>query len=150
MYSTPDKFRRYNLTTTPAKVNTFAGKNLKPMITIKEITGIKTLEGVYFLLSVKIGTKKTVSRPDKLFIFGKVQTEEALKTVLEEAVNSHYQTNQNSPFNADITPDLFREKFSHFAGIEIAGKKPFTNWAQIERAYIKAFQDAQFLQANLF
>ena len=120
------------------------------MITIKEITGIKTLEGVYFLITVKIGTKKTVSRPDKLFIFGKVQTEEELKTVLQEAINSHYQTNQNSPFNADITPDLFREKFSHFAGIEMAGKKPHTSWNQIERAYIKAFQDAQFLQANLF
>ena len=120
------------------------------MITIKEITGIKTLEGVYFLLSVKIGTKKTVSRPDKLFIFGKVQTEEELKTVLQEAINSHYQTNQNSPFNTDITPDIFREKFSHFAGIEIAGKKPHTSWAQIEQAYLKAFEKAEFLQANLF
>ena len=101
-------------------------------------------------MTVKIGAQKTVSRPDKLFIFGKVQTEEELKTVLLETLNSYYQTNQQSPFNADVTPEIFREKFSHFAGIEIAGKKPFTSWNQIEQAYLKAFQDAKFLQANLF
>jgi hypothetical protein len=120
------------------------------MITIKEVTGVKTLEGVYFLISTKIGSKQTISRPDKLFIFGKVQTEEELKTALQEAINGHYQTNQQSPFNADITPEIFREKFSRFAGIELAGKKPFTSWAQIEQAYLKAFDRAEFLQANLF
>jgi plasmid replication initiation protein len=120
------------------------------MITIKEITGVKTLEGVYFLISTKIGTKKTTAKPDKIFIRDKVRTEEELKTVLQEAVNSHYQTNQQSPFNADINPDLFREKFSHFAGIEIAGKKPHTSWNHVEQAYLKAFERAEFLQANLF
>lgn len=120
------------------------------MITIKEITGIKTLEGVYFLISTKIGPKKTSSKPDKIFIREKVKTEEQLKALLLETLNSYYQTNQQSPFNADITPDIFREKFSHFAGIEIAGKKPHTSWAQIEQAYLKAFEKAEFLQANLF
>ena len=120
------------------------------MITITNITGVKTLEGVYFLISTKIGPKKTSSKPDKIFIRDKVKTEEQLKAMLLETLNSYYQTNQNSPFNTDITPEIFREKFSHFAGIEIAGKKPFTTWNHIERAYIKAFQDAQFLQANLF
>ena len=120
------------------------------MITIKEVTGVKTLDGVYFLISTKIGTKQTTAKPDKIFIRGKVRTEEELKTVLLETLNSYYQTNQQSPFNADVTPEIFREKFSHFAGIEIAGKKPFTSWNQIEQAYLKAFQDAKFLQANLF
>ena len=120
------------------------------MITIKEVTGVKTLEGVYFLISTKVGTKQTTAKPDKIFIRDKVRTEEELKNLLLETLNSYYQTNQQSPFNTDITPDIFREKFSHFAGIEMAGKKPHTSWAQIEQAYLKAFEKAEFLQANLF